>query len=165
MDNLDIDTFGLTVMLEESKYYLDLQYTNVDSIKATGRTIFGSSSLILSLIGTFQLIIGLSSPISLFILIITLILYIILVAIALQSILPISLKSPAEITIKNLTESYYQESKSTILSNRFYSYVSAVEQNEIIISKLTKNTQVTAYLLITIIFLLTLSFLITALFR
>ena len=70
MDNLDIDTFGLTVMLEESKYYLDLQYTNVDSIKATGRTIFGSSSLILSLIGTFQLIIGLSSPISLFILII-----------------------------------------------------------------------------------------------
>lgn len=152
----------LEVSIEEMQRSLKSQFEGIDAIKSTARTVFGASSLIVSLLAALQLAIPRIIPNLLAAyqigVVLALILYAFQVTICIYVLLPISVSGPVQADWDVLYNAFSGDSKVEVMRMRLSAYLNAIELNEPKIQELKKITTVASVILpIIVVILLILS--------
>lgn len=148
-ENIDV-----TVSIAEANNSLQLQYGGMDAVKANTRQLFGSASLILSLVTI--LTINRVVPESLFYiyvgaLVIAAILYVVIVTLCIYILSPVVVKTPIEPSLEVYQEYLLQKEGRELQLQRLSAYLNAVNLNGPIIAKRVRLFRVASILFVFLI--------------
>jgi len=134
------------------------QSNGIDSIKATIKTIFGSSSLIVSLIGALQLF---TKPISATwlpvyqgVLIVIALLYLALIIVCIAGMWPVYVYPPLNAVWKQLTETFQNMNDEEMESMYISAILQAIEKNTPIVKRFVRLERIALFLLPVIVLLI-----------
>jgi hypothetical protein len=144
--NLDIQ-----VSIEEMSELLDKQFDSMEAIKTTARTIFGSASLVTSILGAFKLttIIIVEDYAKYFNIgiVISMVLYVILIVCCIFILLPINMKLPIEANWKVLRDAFVGKEERDILKMQLSAYLNAISHNDKLINSKKKLATIASVIL------------------
>lgn len=167
-EEINTEKLGLEISIEEMRYRLKSQYEGVDAIKATARTVFGASSLIVSLLAALQLSNvrvdpTFSAAYSIGV-VLAMALYAFQITLCISVLLPVSLNGPVkedwDILYESFTgwnellQDFTGKSEIEILRKRLSAYLNAIELNEPIISDSRRTATWASYILPVIVIIL-----------
>ena len=139
------------IKLEETKIVYQRQHDTVDGFKATGRAMLSSSSLIVSIIGSFQIVTsfgeGLGTGFRIGWFLFGIALYIALIWVALRSILPVGFVEPISPTEENLDETFDGLSDEDARKKLLATYIVIIPKNDVVIRRLKKRLDLAGALL------------------
>lgn len=156
--NEDETIEGLRLAVEEMKATLDRQFEGIQSIKNTSRIVFGTSSLIISLMSTFQIVYPIipSEYTSFFNLgvVTSLIGYVVMITCCLYVLLPKRIFEPIKPNWETLIALFVDQSEQDIYRNKLSAYLNAIELNEPIIARHRILTMISSAILVLIVIVL-----------
>jgi hypothetical protein len=150
--------FGYQVAISEMQKYLDGQYQSVSAVKNVVEQILGAASLIIAIIGALQLFNARIQPqyqaIYNGLIVVTVILYIVLIASSIWVLSPTEVKGPISADWDELYKGYVgHENEIDILKQQLSNYLNAIKLNDPIIIKRSRRTWIPAILLPVIVIL------------
>jgi hypothetical protein len=157
------NTYGYKVTIEELRSSLDRVYDGFTELKNAVRSIFGTTTLIVSLIGALKIFSAQVSPPYLMcyniLLVIVMALYIVMIIGSVYIQNPKLIVSPTPADWETLESAYVLDKDNSDVSRQLISsYINAIVENQIIISRHYKLTWgISAILPIIIIILLVMS--------
>jgi hypothetical protein len=156
------DDHDFTIMLKEASKYFDAQIRSFDVFRDYGKTVLGTSSVLVSLFAIFGTNkIGVHGSIWYALIIVVIaILYGWLMFNSLLSSLPKTFHYPIEPTEKEYAKAFLNKKKKDILKQQLANYLNIIPKNEILI-KQRKNMArfITLQLALIVIFILVVSLL------
>jgi hypothetical protein len=127
------DLTGLITAVDEAKAYYQSQEKAIESIKTTARAIFGSASLVVSLLGALQLFSKSprTSPpwVSVAAIISVVVFYILAIYFSLLSQMPVSFVTPVKMGLAELDSAYVGKGKENVLKQQLVNYLNAIDGN------------------------------------
>jgi hypothetical protein len=148
----------LRVSLAEVERYFELQVSSVTSYKETIKYIFGFASLIITVLGSLQLITGKVSAAWLMTYQVLLgaafFLYILLLLLSIFYLVPTTLKSPIDPTWDELEKSFFYKEEKELLVQQICNTLNVITLNKKEIARLSFRTRIAVWLVVIIILLL-----------
>ncbi len=149
---------GYQVAIQEMQFALQNNLASFDAVRNMARTLFGAASLIVGLLGTFQIVSAELVPDyrSLYNLLIglTMFAYVGLIVCCLWVLKPVNIQLPTQVAWESLWNFYLSETDENIYKSRLISYIEAIHDNWPIIARLRKLTNLASGLLPVIILLI-----------
>lgn len=153
MENLS----GYKASLEEMQKVFGYQLDSVSASKETNKNFFGAASLIITLLGSLQLLLGKVSnawtSTYQLLLLISLVIYILFILISIYIFLPTVLQAPIRADWSELKESFFCREEKDILVHQLSQYLIAIDDNKKALKKLDRFTKIGGALLIVLILL------------
>lgn len=150
---------GLTIAVEEMSQYLQYQFSSMDTIKTNIRAIFGSASLIIAILGGFQLVNVRIAANYLAVynigIVLSMIMYIALIVCCVWAISPAPMKGPIAPEWEEINSAFLEgKNENDILQQRLSNYLQAIKLNEHILLTRSHMVTVTGILLSLIVIIL-----------
>jgi hypothetical protein len=150
----------LEISLTEMQRDLGLQIGSFDSIKANVRSVLSSASLIVSLVGALQLVTARIDPAWLYLyrsgVILAAVLYVVLIALCIAALWPVSVWSPLKPEWDNLVTTFKDLNEEDIILKYLSSVLNAIDRNGSLLKNYVR-LQRTALILLPIIVVVLLS--------
>jgi len=141
------------LILDELRTTLSIQFDNADGLDGKLKQLLSSASLILSLVTTLQITTGIEQigwP-YLIGLIITLAQYIVLIAIVVYGLRPITYHAPIPPDWDEMANRYFGEDEDKVLSTLISTYIEALDKNDIPLARKARMFVRASILLVTIV--------------
>jgi len=132
------ENFDVKAMVHEASENYKRQGDSIESIKTHARTVFSSSSIIISLLSLFQILSktpkGYNVNVSYGrIIAVIVVLYVSLVVISLLVLSPLLFHGPIKMDWGVITETFKEKSERDVLLMQLSAYINAFEKNKLII--------------------------------
>lgn len=154
------DDYDFTIMLEEAQNYFNAQIRSFDIFRDHGKTILGTSSILVSLFAVFG-VTNISSKGTIFYIVAVIliaILYGILMFKSLLASVPKTFHYPIEPSEKEYAKAFLNKSRKDIIKQRIANYLDIIEKNEIYIKERRELAkEITVLLIVIVVFILIVS--------
>lgn len=151
MDSL----IGFKVSLDEVKKVFEYQLESVTGYKEASKNVFGAASLIITLLGSLQLLLGKVSDMWLTtyqtLLIIALVVYIAIILVTIFLLMPTSLQAPIRASWEVLEDTFFYKDEKEVILFQLNQYLVVIDKNKAICGRLRMLMSLIGILLVGLI--------------
>lgn len=142
------DFYDLETMLYEARQKLDRQFKSVAVLREHGKTVFASSSVIVSLFAALKTTNIPKEKIEIYVTfwILIAVLYILLTIAGLKTIFPREILGAIKPTWDEYKKAYRRKSKEDILLMQISSYLNVIEKNQDVVNQQEKWSMIISYI-------------------
>ncbi len=126
------DDYHLTTMLDEARIKLNRQFTSIAVFRDHAKTVFGASSIIVSLFSTLKIDNNPQDKIGIYVVLWLLIAicYLVLTFMGIKAIFPKEIFGATEATWENYKETYFGKTKEDVLLQQISNYLDVIGENQ-----------------------------------